>query len=218
MKDGICYIIGAGDWYPFPFDKGDKDMLIAVDGGYDTVRKLRMIPDVIVGDFDSVQQMPEEGNIIRLNPVKDETDMLYAVQYARNAGYRTCFLLGGTGGERISHTIANVQILSYYEDMRCFLFDQKEVLFLLRNEEVVFDKECKGYISVFSLSDESAGVDEQGLKYELEHACLKSSYPIGVSNEFIGVESRISVKNGVLLLVTEQEQLQHIVTNLIPSR
>lgn len=210
MKDGICYVIGAGDWYDYPIKKRKQDLLIAVDGGYDIVKKLNVKPDVAIGDFDSVSKAPEEQNSIRLNPIKDETDMLYSIQYAKKQGYKTIFILGGTGGKRISHTVSNIQMLQYFDDLHCFLLDREEVLFLIKDAAVSFDEKCRGYLSVFSLTDTSVGVTEKGLKYQLENAQLTSAFPIGVSNEFLGEKSRISVKKGTLLLGMEQKNLPYV--------
>ena len=210
MNDKICYVIGAGEWYNTPINKREQDFLIAVDGGYDVVKRLNIIPDVVIGDFDSVSQVPDEENCIRLNPIKDETDMLYSIQYAKEKGYRNICIFGGTGGSRISHTISNIQTLQYFDDLHCFLFDKEEVLFLVKDVSVRFDKECGGYLSVFSLTDKSLGVEEKGLKYEITDAELTSSFPIGVSNEFLGKESCVSVKKGTLLLVMEHKNLPYL--------
>ena len=58
-----------------------------------------------------------------------------------------------------------------------------------------------GYVSVFAHSERVEGVWLKGLKYELQDAVLTNSYPLGVSNELIGKEASISVKNGTLLIV-----------------
>ena len=64
--------------------------MIAVDGGYDTCRKYDIVPDLIVGDFDSVQEsdMPQIAEIAKIAPdhvvllptEKDDTDMLAAIR------------------------------------------------------------------------------------------------------------------------------------------
>lgn len=200
-------MVGAGDCYQPILLPTDKDYVIAVDGGYDTLRSQGIKPDVIIGDFDSVQSVVTEQNVIQLKPEKDDTDMLYSVNYGAKLGYTIFYIYGGTGGKRISHTIANIQLLAHNPYLRCFLFDREEVTFLLANERVSFLEECEGYVSVLSFSDKSTGVWEKGLKYELEDATLTNNYPLGVSNEFVGKRSFISVKDGKLLISIENRNL-----------
>lgn len=204
-------MVGAGDCYQPILLPTDKDYIIAVDGGYDTLRIQGIKPDVIIGDFDSVQSMVTEQNVIQLKPEKDDTDMLYSVNYGAKLGYTTFYIYGGTGGNRISHTMANIQLLAHNPSLRCFLFDREEVTFLLANEKVSFLEECEGYLSVLSLSDKSIGVWEKGLKYELEDATLTNNYPLGVSNEFVGKRSFISIKDGKLLISIEKRNLNKII-------
>ena len=66
---------------------------------------------------------------------------------------------------------------------------------------ISFEKEMTGKISVFSLSDISEGVSIKGLKYGLENADLTNLFPLGVSNEFCGKPSEITVKSGLLLII-----------------
>lgn len=203
-------MVGAGDCYQPILLPTDKDFVIAVDGGYDTLRTQGIKPDVIIGDFDSVQSAVTEQNVIQLKPEKDDTDMLYSVNYGAKLGYTTFYIYGGTGGSRISHTISNIQLLAYNPSIQCFLFDREEVTFLLTNGKVFFSEECEGYVSVLSFSEKSIGVWEKGLKYELEDAILTNNYPLGVSNEFTGKNSLISVKDGKLLISMENKNLAQI--------
>ena len=71
----------------------------------------------------------------------------------------------------------------------------------LNNSDIAFGADMSGYISVFSHSDVCTGVTIEGLKYELHDASLTNTFTLGVSNEFIGAESRIRVKEGILVIV-----------------
>ena len=77
-------------------------------------------------------------------------------------------------------------------------------IFLIKDESVILPAQDKGFISVFSYSEMAEGVTLKNLKYEIEDAKLINSFPIGVSNEFVGREAEISVKNGILLVVVEK--------------
>ena len=106
-------------------------------------------------------------------------------------------------GGRFDHTFANIQTLSFIKDNKasCVMYGDGAEIRLIENETVRFDKERSGYVSVFAYGKEASGVTEKGLRYSLCDAVLTPSFPIGVSNEFIGEESEISVKNGKLLIV-----------------
>ncbi len=210
IKDSVCFIVAAGDCYEETIEVREQDFLVAVDGGYDTVKRMGLEPDLVLGDFDSVQTEPVGKECVRLQREKDETDTLYAVQLMAKRGYQYMVIYGGTGGERISHTISNLQTLITFSNLHIFLMDREEAMFLLVDGEIHFSKNCQGMLSVFSLSEESVGVSEKNLKYQLEDAKMLHGYPIGVSNEFIGEESMVAVKKGMLLLCMEKNQLSQI--------
>ena len=200
MKQGICYIVGAGESSRLLLHPNTEDMVIAVDGGYQYLDGQRV--DLIVGDFDSLGYVPEHQNVIPLRPEKDDTDMMVALKEGLAAGYRTFYIYGGTGG-RISHTIANIQCLMFLagQGARGYLYDKEEVITLLCNDSLSFDAEAEGYLSVFAYGGKAKGVTLEGLKYELTNATLSVDFPLGVSNEFVGTASKVSVKEGTLLLV-----------------
>ncbi len=202
---GICYIVGAGEWPREAFVPKQDDLVIACDGGYEWCRRQGLIVDLVVGDFDSLGYLPDHPHLIRLMPEKDDTDAGAAVAEGRKRGYREFAIYGGTGG-RISHTIANIQLLADLALKGCHgsLIGNGSWYRVICNEEICFDEHRKGYLSVFCLGDTARGVYESGLKYELEDAVLVKEYPIGVSNEFIGQKSRISVREGMLLLIGEE--------------
>ncbi|MCD8021752.1 MAG: thiamine diphosphokinase [Lachnospiraceae bacterium] len=83
------------------------DLVIAADGGYRYLQKLGVEPDILMGDFDSLEIVPEHRHLIRHSPIKDDTDMALAVAWAEKAGYETFFLYGGLGG-RLDHSLANL--------------------------------------------------------------------------------------------------------------
>lgn len=200
MKRGICYIVGAGEWDPFILPAGSGDMVIAVDGGYEYLKGQRI--DLVVGDFDSLSYVPEHPNVLQLRSEKDDTDMRTALKEGLKAGYQSFYIYGGCGG-RMDHTLANIQCLAYLaqEGARGHLMGQGEIMTLIQNESASFAAREQGYLSVFSYGEKAEGVTIQGLKYPLQDAVLKDTFPIGVSNEFIGKPAHISVKNGRLLIV-----------------
>ena len=150
---------------------------------------------------DILKDIPKE-----IVPVeKDDTDMALAVAKAYEKGYRNILLYGGCGGARISHTLANIQMMSFYAKKGCSLqmLGGGVRLEILHNASKTLSAAMKGSISVICLSDIAEGVTIQGLKYEYTGA-LTSDRTLGVSNSFVGKDAMVSVENGTLLLVYER--------------
>ena len=200
MADKICYIIGAGECPSLPQNMKKEDMVIAVDGGYKYVQKERV--DLVVGDFDSLGYVPEHPNVLKLQPEKDDTDMLVALKEGLGAGYQTFHIYGGCGG-RIDHTLANIQSLAFLEQQgaKGILHDGDTLITMLSDGSLILPSKQSGCLSVFSYSEKSEGVTLRGLKYPLEQATLTNTFPLGVSNEFMGQSAEISVEKGCLLII-----------------
>ena len=204
----VCYLFGAGEYFTDSVTPKSTDFIIAVDGGYLWLKEHDIVPDLIVGDFDSMsndissQISQSNVDIITLPPEKDDTDMSAALNEGWKRGYRIFHIFGGTGG-RLDHTFANIQLLAdiAVRGGRCFLFDKDTVITAIHNTCIEFPAISSGTVSVFSHTDISAGVYEKGLKYPLTDATLRNTYPIGVSNEFVGVHSSISVRSGTLIVI-----------------
>lgn len=200
-----CVIFGAGDYF------GDEivpqnSFVIAADGGIETCLKKGIKPDLIIGDFDSLGRIPEGENTIILPKIKDDTDMIAAVKEGLKKKCKVFYLYGGTGG-RISHTLANIDTLEYIEKRGAigYLNDREEIL-TVTSKGLNLDKNYKGYISVFAKGGEAL-ISESGLKYTLNKKLITSSFPLGVSNEFTGEKSSITVHSGsVLVAIQKQNQ------------
>lgn len=201
MNKKICYIVGAGENYGLDFIPSKEDFVIAADAGLRYLEEKGITVNLTVGDFDTLQYIPQGENVLRLPPEKDDTDMSIAVKEGIRAGYTLFHIYCGTGG-RMDHTIANLQILAYLSGrgMQGFLFDQDSVFTAITDRGIAFDRIDGGYVSVFSWSERSVGVYLKNLKYELHDALLTNDFPLGVSNEFIGKESSILVRSGTLLV------------------
>lgn len=208
--EGKCIVIGAGDLTLGDLKVEEKDYCIAVDGGLSYCGILGVEPDKIIGDFDSVSEQEKEAvellrgqapdRVITLRPEKDDTDMLAALKYGLELGYRDFRIYAATGG-RFDHTLANIQCLLYLKnhDAVGYLVDGSGMIFVLQNEAVHFHKEMEGYLSLFSLGRQAKGVNIQGMKYPLHQYTMSNDYPIGISNEFIGEAATVSVEEGELV-------------------
>ncbi len=199
---GICYIIGAGDVISDGTVASDDDYIICADGGYEYRNMLGREADMVVGDFDSLGRIPDCENRMVLPCEKDDTDMAVAVEEGLKKGYKYFVLFGALGGERIDHSIGNIQLLKYIasKGARGEIHHGKNVLVAFKDSEITFEENMSGYVSVFSLSDESRGVTIENLKYETDKMTMFSHLTKGLSNEFIGKKARISVDDGTLMI------------------
>ena len=198
----ICYIVGAGECKKLDFTKKDGDIVIAADGGYKYLQRAGIKPDIVIGDFDSLGKAPEGEKIIRLKPEKDVTDTYAAVSEGIKCGYSRFNIYGASGG-RVEHTLANIQLIASLaeKNMQASIFDGSTVITAVTAKTLRFDSAYNGYISIFAHSDKCTGVCLRGLKYPLENAELSNLFPLGVSNEFLGVESEIVIGNGTAIIV-----------------
>lgn len=212
MKERICYVVGAGENFGLGFQPATRDLVIAADAGLCYLENQGIRADLVIGDFDTLKCVPEHPNTIALSAEKDDTDTFSAVCEGIRGGYTSFHIYCGTGG-RIDHTMANLQVLAYLSanNMRGFLFGNGTVITAITNGSLCFGKIPCGYVSVFSISEKAEGVTLCGLKYELNNATLTNTFPIGVSNEFIGGESSISVSSGTLLIVFPEEAKERII-------
>lgn len=201
MNNPICYIVGAVD-FETGFQPGPLDYVIAADGGYRHILEKAIRCDMVIGDFDSLEEAPSHPNCITLSKIKDDTDMLAAIKEGLKMGYREFCLYGGLGGN-IRHTLANIQCLSYLLDhgAKGCLLDDSTVITAIRDGAITFEAGVRGFVSIFAHGGVSKGVDIEGLKYPLCDATVTCSFPIGVSNEFLGGEGKISVRSGTLIVV-----------------
>lgn len=221
MADGLrepkCVIISAGSFIPMEIELEEGDYCIACDAGFQYAQNMGILPDLIVGDFDSISELSPDiansiseieaddpGRVLRLEVRKDDTDTLKAVKIALSKGYKKIFLYGALGGARIGHTIANIQTLLFikHNGGRGYIMDADKMLLIAENETIRFHKGNKGFISIFSLCEESKGVTLKGLMYTMENGVIRNDFPVGVSNEFIiDEEAEITVEEGTLLVI-----------------
>ena len=219
--NGRFIIVGAGSVAPsdLNFEKKPGDFICAADAGFLAINEAGLKPDLVIGDFDSMAEkalfeayggndpgrsaLPFE--LLRLPVEKDDTDTVFCVREGFRRGYRNFVIYGGLGGSRLSHTVANLQLLTMIRDLGGtgkLVQGSTEVFLLAAGETAVFPAGQSGQFSVFSLSEESE-VSLTGFYYPLDHGLLTRRFPLGVSNHFTGNEAQITVHKGEVLVIIE---------------
>lgn len=206
-----CFIFSAGTFYGLRERPAPGDLCIAADAGYRACQQAGVVPDLLLGDFDSMDQPEDFANVLRSPVEKDDTDTMLAVKTGLEQGCKEFYLYGGTGGKRLDHTLANLQTLLYLRrrGARGYLYDDDFVWTAIENEELTVEKTVEwGLFSAFCLGNRAEGVDEEGFQYPLRDAVLTPEFPIGVSNHILKPRARVAVRKGVLIVGWELPSLE----------
>lgn len=198
-----CFIFAAGTFYGLRERPAPGDLVIAADAGFQTCRKAGIVPDLLLGDFDSMEQPLDFPHLLRVPVEKDDTDTMLAVKTALEQGCDTVYIYGGTGGKRLDHTLANLQTLLFLRrrGARGYLYDNDFVWTAIENESLTVERTVEwGLFSAFCLGDRAEGIDETGFQYPLSDAVLTPGFPLGVSNHIMEARATITVRRGALLV------------------
>ena len=198
-----CFIFAAGTYYGLRERPAEGDLIIAADAGYRTCVAEGIVPTLLLGDFDSMEQPADFANIHRSPVEKDDTDTMLAVKTGLEEGCDTFYFYGGTGGKRLDHTLANLQTLLYLRrhGARGYLYDDDFVWTAIENESMTLKKTVDwGLFSAFCMGEDASGIDEIGFQYPLQDAGLSAAFPLGVSNHFEAEQATITVRQGALVI------------------
>ena len=197
-----CFIFAAGSFYGLRERPVPDDFVIAADAGYRLCQELGITPDLVLGDFDSMEE-PKGVPVRRVPAEKDDTDAMLSLKTGLEKGCREFFLYGFTGGKRLDHTLANLQSLLFLRrrGARGWLYDNDFIWTAIENESLSIRREVEwGLFSAICLGDKAEGVDETGFQYPLRDAELTAEFPLGVSNHILEPEAVVTVRRGALLV------------------
>lgn len=193
------------------FNLEDFDLILAVDGGVNKSKQLGIIPDLAIGDFDSITD--EGKTYIEKNSIpvekfpsrKDFTDMELGINYLVARACDNITILGGTG-TRMDHTIANIFLLKnlYSKGIICNILDDTNMITYTKDVLHVEKNNFK-YISVIPISEDGAVVSLIGMEYPLDKYEIDFASTIGISNELKEVRGKIVVHKGEVLVIRSND-------------
>lgn len=191
----------------------ERPRLVAADGGAARVLAAGLVPDLVVGDFDSLDsaqrtRLEALGVELRVaSPDKDESDMELCLLTALELGPRRITVLGALGLVRPEHGVANLLLLA---DSR---FDADQVVIAGRGSRIWRSGSAEGpadamiegqpgdYVSLFPLGDAVSGVTTEGLRFPLSDESLPLGPSRGLSNELLEPRARVTARRGRLLII-----------------
>lgn len=211
-----CYIVGAGDFTPRGFAPVPGDLVLAADGGYRALCSLGYTPDLLLGDFDSLGDLPLPPDlpVLRFPARKDDTDTGLALRHGLDRGFRD-FALYGCAGGRVDHLLANLQSMARVSRLGATIrlaapeYDAWALTGPAPDAPApgpaatltLPDRPGGTLVSVFCHGDRAEGVTLTGLSYPLDGADLTADFPLGVSNRRLeGQPATVSVRRGTLLI------------------
>ena len=195
-----CFLVGAAS-NAVRIAPQAGDFVIAADGGYDHLVRWGIVPDMIVGDIDSLQSALPENISHTISPAeKDDTDMALAFWEGHRRGFRHFVLVGANSNERPDHTMANLQLLVKAAALGATAIMQDETWQATAiHGPGELHLSGTGTVSVFAYGEQATGVTIAGMKYDISNATLFGNRPLGVSNE-LADRGTVSVAQGTLLV------------------
>lgn len=192
------------------------DCIIGVDKGLEFCYRNHVIPDWILGDFDSISKEvidwyreQQEIPIRQYKPEKDDTDTRLGMELALKLGSDKIFLLGAIGG-RLDHYMGNLQslLITARKEKEGWILDEQNAITVRRAGKICIHKEEQfgKYVSFFSMGDEVTGLSLTGFQYPLDGYTLKNSDGIAVSNQLLDDCGIIEFETGYLMMVLSKDR------------
>ena len=209
----ICAILAGGPEEGMPCEPlPEQAYILCADSGLHLAERLHRMPNLVLGDFDSLGAVPVHLPHMTVPVEKDDTDTMLAVRVALEKGFRDIRIYGAFGG-RLDHTLANLQTLEYLrmhgaDGMLCGVRDCARML--CGGESLRLAARQDWSLSLFAWSEQCTGVCASGVYYPLSGGTLKRSFPLGVSNRITAESAEISCGSGMLLVMQSCEKTTQI--------
>jgi thiamine pyrophosphokinase len=222
-RPGHVLVVAGGDVPPrtaldaaWPGWLDGVAMVIAADSGWSPARDLGLMPDLLVGDLDSLdprQAAEAEAAgvpVLRHRSDKDESDTELALLEAVRRGATTVTVLGALGGPRLDHALANIWLLAHpaLAGAGVVLLDAAARVSLLSAPDAEgrpSTRELPGapgaLVSLFPLGGDAEGITTRGLRYPLADEPLRTGPARGLSNVRTAGGAAVTLRRGRLLIV-----------------
>ena len=178
----------------------DGDLIIAADAGYLNAQKCGVVPNILLGDFDSFdlpEDVSDDTEVIQFPTEKDDTDTQLAVRTALERGAKEIVIVGGLDG-RLDHTLSVLAILEDLEarHVHALVTSGMNRARFLRNNSTLIPRSKFRYLSLIAADPTVKGLTLEGCKYPLRKARLSRRNQYAISNELVGNCALIDVRRG----------------------
>jgi len=182
-------------------------LVIGADSGASYLMKNNVMPDILVGDFDSIepsyleQFKTKNVKVVSFPVEKDFTDTQLAVKYALEEGATSITILGGLG-YRIDHSIANIYLLLDIASKNAKgLIENDFCRVELSTGYLEVDGNIGDTISLLPISDTVEGIHIEGFRYPIINGSMSKYHPYGVSNILVNCKGIIKHNSGTIAVI-----------------
>lgn len=186
------------------------DIIIAADRGGEFLKEIGVMPDVLLGDFDSLSEetlefFRDRCEIMKFDAVKDFTDTEAAYLKAREYSPES-YLFFGCTGERLDHFLGNLGLLeeALKEGKEAFIIDSNNKIGMIMRPEVI-TRDFGDFISFQAFRGDVEGFTIRGARYPLTDYRLTMGDPRTVSNEFVEETMEVSFKSGIVIVMKTRD-------------
>ncbi|MFC2139384.1 thiamine diphosphokinase [Bacteroidota bacterium] len=190
--------------------KAGYSTLICADGGANYAYKLGLIPDYIIGDFDSIKDSvlrhyQNKSTIIKYIRQSD-TDVEKCLKFSIRKKFKDVILVGVTG-DRLDHSFCNLGIvLKFSDNINVKVLHEKSLLQIMTGD-ITFNTTPGETVSIYGFNSKTK-ITSQGLKYPLKNMSLPFGERESTSNIAISNNVELKIRNGNVFVIREYEILK----------
>ena len=189
----------------------NANYILCADKGTDYCLKIGLVPDIIVGDLDSISEdslkIVEKKKIpIKKFPTrKNSTDTELAVDYLIEKNFKDITIFGAIGS-RMDHTLANIFLLKKLKDEKVVgrIIDKYNTIYLVDTELTIYNKNDY-YLSIIPITDNGVLISLEGFEYNLEKTRISFGSTLGISNSIQKSKGHIRVYEGMCLVCLSKD-------------
>lgn len=185
------------------------DRVICADGGTHHAQSMELLPDIVVGDLDSLDsalcaELKAAGVRFEVHPAKkDETDLELALRLAVSEGAKEIEILAMLGG-RLDQSLANLLLLARPEwaSAQVRATEGSQSVWPVRGgQETTIEGKCGDLLSLVPVTPLVSGVTLEGVEWPLQAATLRFGSTFTISNRLICPPAHLSIEEGTVLVI-----------------
>lgn len=191
------------------FQRSGYNSLICADGGANSALKMGLVPDIIIGDLDSISKntLREFSSISKIIQLKrqNDTDVEKGLKYTIKKKYDEVLLVGATGN-RLDHTFCNLGIiLKFFPQIKISMIAENSFL-KAYSGSVELKTQPGETISIYGIL-RNTYITSLGLKYELKNVALPFGVRESTSNIAIKKSIKLKIRNGIVFIIRDVKTL-----------